>query len=199
MKDLIRRLRALPRPDDCLHVFTTRDGNPYTDDGFASTWQRAMAKAPADQIISRRFTFHDLRAYYTTSTKLSTKRCLNSMPPARPPRRSMSCSALRILVAWGWIPPPPAGQPLRAGSKGESGTSVARIVLENPAAICSRLRHDQVSAHARCGTRVPDADGRFEMNAGRSVPLSLISEGPLTAASTKSARSVLIRCIQAMQ
>ena len=30
---------------------------------------------------------------------------------------------------------------------------VARILLENPAAICSRLGHDQVSAHARCGAR----------------------------------------------
>ena len=42
---------------------------------------------------------------------------------------------------------------------------VLRILLKNPAAICSRLRHDQVSAHARCGTRVPYADRRFEMNA----------------------------------
>lgn len=66
MEDVVRRLRALPRPDGCLHVFTTRNGNPYTDDGFASTWQRAMAKALEDKVISRRFTFHDLRAYYTT-------------------------------------------------------------------------------------------------------------------------------------
>lgn len=36
---------------------------------------------------------------------------------------------------------------------------------KNPAAICSRLRHDQVSADAGCGTRVPDAHRRFEMNA----------------------------------
>ncbi|WP_418116200.1 site-specific integrase [Variovorax sp. NFACC27] len=69
MEDLVRRLRALPRPEECLHVFTTRDGNPYTDDGFASTWQRAMAKALEDKIIPRRFTFHDLRAYYTTQHK----------------------------------------------------------------------------------------------------------------------------------
>lgn len=69
MEDLVRRLRALPRPEECLHVFTTRDGNPYTDDGFASTWQRAMAKALTDKIIPRRFTFHDLRAYYTTQHK----------------------------------------------------------------------------------------------------------------------------------
>lgn len=69
MSDLVRRLRALPRPDGCLHVFTTRDGNPYTDSGFASTWQRAMSAAVQDRIVARRFTFHDLRAYYTTQHK----------------------------------------------------------------------------------------------------------------------------------
>jgi len=65
----VRRLRELERPDECPYVFTTRDGNPYTDDGFASTWQRAMARALKDKIIPRRFTFHDLRAYYTTQHK----------------------------------------------------------------------------------------------------------------------------------
>ncbi|WP_339088909.1 integrase [Variovorax paradoxus] len=69
MEDLVRRLRALPRPDTCLHVFTTRDGNPYTDTGFASTWQRSMAKALEEKVITRRFTFRDLRAYYTTQHK----------------------------------------------------------------------------------------------------------------------------------
>lgn len=69
MEDLIKRLRALSRPDDCLHVFVTKDGNPYTDSGFSSTWQRALVKATKDKVISRRFTFHDLRAYYTTQHK----------------------------------------------------------------------------------------------------------------------------------
>ena len=54
MNVLVNRLRALPRPDECLHVFTTRDGNPYTDTGFASTWQRAMASAMKDKVIVRR-------------------------------------------------------------------------------------------------------------------------------------------------
>jgi len=69
MEDMVRRLRALPRPDECLHVFTTRDGNPYTESGFNSTWQRALRRALVDKIIPRRFTFHDLRAYYTTQHK----------------------------------------------------------------------------------------------------------------------------------
>jgi len=69
MEDLVRRLRALPRPEGCLHVFVTRDGNPYTDSGFSSTWQRAMTQALKDKVAPRRFTFHDLRAYYTTQHK----------------------------------------------------------------------------------------------------------------------------------
>lgn len=69
MEGLVRRLRALPRPEGCLHVFVTRDGNPYTDSGFSSTWQRAMTKALKDKVAPRRFTFHDLRAYYTTQHK----------------------------------------------------------------------------------------------------------------------------------
>lgn len=69
MEDLVKRLRALPRPDGCLTVFVTRTGNPYTDSGFLSTWQRVMAEALEGGIISRRFTFHDLRAYYTTQFK----------------------------------------------------------------------------------------------------------------------------------
>lgn len=69
VSELVRRLRALPRPDGCLHVFTTRDGNPYSEEAFTSMWQRVMVKAMADKVISRRFTFHDLRAYYTTAHK----------------------------------------------------------------------------------------------------------------------------------
>ncbi|MDM0081638.1 hypothetical protein QTI17_13625 [Variovorax sp. J31P179] len=58
MHDLVRRLRALAQPDGCLHVFTTRDGNPYTrtPTGFASTWQRAMAKVLEVKVIPHRFT-----------------------------------------------------------------------------------------------------------------------------------------------
>lgn len=69
MEDLVKQLRTLPRPDGCLHVFVTRDGNPYTDSGFSSTWQRALVQAIEDKVISRRFTFHDLRAYYATQHK----------------------------------------------------------------------------------------------------------------------------------
>ena len=66
---LTERLIALPRPDGCLHVFTSRDGNPYTEAAFTTLWQRIMTKAMEDKVIERRFTFHDLRAYYTTQHK----------------------------------------------------------------------------------------------------------------------------------
>lgn len=69
LEDLVVRLRALPRPENCLTVFVTRDGNPYTDSGFLSTWHRVMAQALKASIVSRRFTFHDLRAFYTTQHK----------------------------------------------------------------------------------------------------------------------------------
>jgi integrase len=69
MDDLVRKLQALPRPDNCLHVFVTRDGNPYTESAFTSIWQRSITTALDSKLIRRRFTFHDLRAYYTTLHK----------------------------------------------------------------------------------------------------------------------------------
>ncbi|MFD1709712.1 tyrosine-type recombinase/integrase [Ottowia sp. GY511] len=69
MQSLVERLKALPRPDTSLSVFTNRDGNPYTEEAFSTLWQRIMVKAEATGVIERRFTFHDLRAYYTTQHK----------------------------------------------------------------------------------------------------------------------------------
>lgn len=42
---------------------------PYTDDGFHTMWKKAIKAALAESIISARFTFHDLRAHYTTVHK----------------------------------------------------------------------------------------------------------------------------------
>ena len=42
---------------------------PLTKSGFTTGWQRAMVEALESKVISRRFTFHDLRAYYTTQHK----------------------------------------------------------------------------------------------------------------------------------
>ncbi len=69
MECLARRLLALPRPDTSMHVFLNQQGNPLTESGFTTGWQRAMVAALQEGVIQRRFTFHDLRAYYTTQFK----------------------------------------------------------------------------------------------------------------------------------
>lgn len=52
----LRKGRALRS----LNIFSTRNGQPYTSDGFRSIWQRAMEKNIAKG--NERFTDHDLRA-----------------------------------------------------------------------------------------------------------------------------------------
>jgi len=51
---------ARDRKVSSLYLFCTREGQPYTPDGFASIWQRLMTKAVKTGM--ERFTFHDLRA-----------------------------------------------------------------------------------------------------------------------------------------
>jgi integrase len=53
-------------------VFPNRQGNPYTSSGFAAMWGKLMREATAKGIVARRFTFHDLRAYYVTEHKRTT-------------------------------------------------------------------------------------------------------------------------------
>ena len=60
------------RREGCTTLFPTRNGNPYTDSGFKSMWNRAMRQARAEGIVTRLFTFHDLRAYYTSTFKDQT-------------------------------------------------------------------------------------------------------------------------------
>lgn len=67
MADLLDRLEF-----DGEWVFRNRHGNPYTERGFKSMWSKLLARALEDKTISRRFTFHDLRAFYTTSHKEQT-------------------------------------------------------------------------------------------------------------------------------
>jgi integrase len=47
-----------------------KTGNAYKDEGFKSAWQRLMKDAIAAGVVQERFTFHDLRAHYTTYYKL---------------------------------------------------------------------------------------------------------------------------------
>lgn len=66
LAELLQRLRAVARDDKLGAVFPNRQGNPYTSDGFASMWQKLIVEAYEQKVIERRFTFHDLRAYYVT-------------------------------------------------------------------------------------------------------------------------------------
>lgn len=75
---LLTRLLAI-RPDkERLCVFPTRDGNPYTDHGFKTLWQRCVLAAIEAKVLTaeNRFTFHDLRAFYASKHK----RDLGSLP-----------------------------------------------------------------------------------------------------------------------
>lgn len=69
LADLLKRIKALNR--ECLYLFPTRDNNAYTARGFKTLWQRCVAAAIKAGVLSAetRFTFHDLRAYYTSVHK----------------------------------------------------------------------------------------------------------------------------------
>ncbi|MGC4059398.1 MAG: integrase [Aquabacterium sp.] len=73
MDGLLDRLASLreERGVECLYVFPTRDNNAYTARGFKTLWQRCVLLAIEEKVIKKddRFTFHDLRAYYTTIHK----------------------------------------------------------------------------------------------------------------------------------
>jgi len=50
LHSLLERILTLPRPEGSSHLFLTRDGNPYSDSAFQSTWQRAIVKARAEGV-----------------------------------------------------------------------------------------------------------------------------------------------------
>lgn len=72
MRALLARLRPIARDDRIGAVFPNRYGNTYTHDGFNSMWQKLMLAAHKKEVISKRFTFHDLRAHYVTTHKSVT-------------------------------------------------------------------------------------------------------------------------------
>lgn len=73
LDSLLDRLEALreERGVECLYVFPTRDNNAYSARGFKTLWQRCVLQAIEEKVITTeaRFTFHDLRAYYTSKHK----------------------------------------------------------------------------------------------------------------------------------
>lgn len=73
LRVVLDRMKALQGSDyePMGAVFKSpRTRNPYTEPGFKAMWNRLMAAALAEKVIRERFTFHDLRAHYTTYFKL---------------------------------------------------------------------------------------------------------------------------------
>lgn len=71
LKIVLDRMRALPTYNPMGPVFAApTTGNAYAESGFTTMWQRLMVDAMAAGVVKERFTFHDLRAHYTTYFKL---------------------------------------------------------------------------------------------------------------------------------
>jgi len=61
LRRVVEEIRALPRPVRGMHLFCTRKGQPYSEDGFDSIWQRAARKLVAANPDFVRFQFNDIR------------------------------------------------------------------------------------------------------------------------------------------
>ncbi|HYE38852.1 MAG TPA: site-specific integrase, partial [Ramlibacter sp.] len=71
LRAVLERVKAMGEHNAMGPVFRApRTGNPYTEAGFKAMWNRLMAAALTEKVIEQRFTFHDLRAHYTTYFKL---------------------------------------------------------------------------------------------------------------------------------
>jgi integrase len=70
LHEAYRNTRQLKRPINGLYLFTTRKGQPYTDSGFSSIWQRKMKAALKAEVIKERFRDHDLRGKTGSDTDL---------------------------------------------------------------------------------------------------------------------------------
>lgn len=66
---LVTDTKALRRKVGSIYVFCTRDGQPYTADGFRSIWQRAMKKAVSAGVLDESFTEHDIRVTSANEAK----------------------------------------------------------------------------------------------------------------------------------
>lgn len=71
LQAVLDRMKALPGYHPMGPVFRApRTGNAYAESGFKAMWNRLMAAALEEKVVAERFTFHDLRAHYTTYFKL---------------------------------------------------------------------------------------------------------------------------------
>lgn len=54
-------IKKIKRPIKSMYLFCNRKGQPYTQDGFESIWQRDMQRAIEKNVIKERFQFRDVR------------------------------------------------------------------------------------------------------------------------------------------
>lgn len=70
LREVLDRMKALPGYNPMGAVFRApKTNNPYSESGFKTMWGRLMDAALQAKVIEQRFTFHDLRAHYTTYYK----------------------------------------------------------------------------------------------------------------------------------
>jgi integrase len=73
LQELLDRMKLVSKNTTLGAVFPNLSGNPYTEQGFKSMWSKLVLKALEEKAIDKRFTFHDLRAYYVTQHKAQHK------------------------------------------------------------------------------------------------------------------------------
>lgn len=70
LQAVLDRVKATPGYNPMGAVFRApRSNNAYTESGFKAMWNRLMKAAVKAEVVTERFTFHDLRAHYTTYFK----------------------------------------------------------------------------------------------------------------------------------
>ena len=68
---VLDRVKSTPGYNPMGAVFRApRSNNAYTEPGFKAMWNRLMLAGVSAGVVTERFTFHDLRAHYTTYFKL---------------------------------------------------------------------------------------------------------------------------------
>lgn len=77
---LIERAGELPKDGTAsMYVVSKADGQPYSESGFQSIWQKHIRGCHQSEVIGERFTFHDIRAKAGSDAK--DGRLLGHMDP----------------------------------------------------------------------------------------------------------------------
>jgi len=67
LRRIVAEARALPRRVHTMYLFTSRNGTPYSSDGFDSNWQRIMKRTGIAGVH-----FHDIRGKSITDAKAAS-------------------------------------------------------------------------------------------------------------------------------